>query len=55
MKIGMPMSRMIERCKNPWNGRCENTDIEVYIYRRGRKFPICRNCWTNIADRDLEW
>jgi len=55
MTIGTLMSRMVERCRNPWNGGCENTDIEVYIYYKGRMFPICKSCWANIADKDLEW
>lgn len=44
-----------EQCRNPWNGRCENTDIALYIFYEGRKLPICRLCWNEIAGRDLEW
>jgi len=47
------MKRQIERCKNPWNGKCNNTNIDVYIYYRGNKLPICRSCWGNIADKNL--
>jgi len=44
-----------ERCRNPWNGKCENTDIVLYIFYEGRKLPICRFCWNKIAERDFEW
>lgn len=44
-----------ERCHNPWNGRCENTDIALYIFYKERELPICRLCWNEIAERDLEW
>jgi hypothetical protein len=45
----------VERCKNPWNGECKNNDIELYIYFQGERLPICRQCWTKMADRDVEW
>ncbi|MGB9958899.1 MAG: hypothetical protein ACPLKQ_00030 [Candidatus Bathyarchaeales archaeon] len=45
----------MERCKNPWNRECQNEDIEVYIFFRGDKLPICRSCWSKIAEKDLEW
>jgi len=44
-----------ERCRNPWNGKCENTDIQVYILYRGEKLPICSRCWSEICEGDLEW
>jgi len=44
-----------ERCGNPWNPECTNEDIELYILIRGRKLPICRSCWNEIADKNLEW
>jgi len=44
-----------ERCRNPWNGKCENTDIQVYILHRGERLPICSRCWSEICDSDLEW
>jgi len=40
---------------NPWNGRCRRTDIEVYIWFRGRKLPICRRCWAELAEKPFEW
>lgn len=44
-----------EMCRNPWNGICESSDILVYIYSDGERLPICRSCWSEIADKDLEW
>jgi hypothetical protein len=44
-----------EMCKNPWNGRCENTDVALYICYKGEMLPICRECWTSIASEDIEW
>ena len=44
-----------EMCRNPWNGICESSDILVYIYSDGERLPICRSCWSDIADKDLEW
>ena len=48
------MSRA-ERCRNPWNGRCRNTDIEAFIVSKGSRLPICRRCWAKIADSCVEW
>lgn len=45
----------MEQCKNPWNGECKNNDIGVYILFKGAKKPICRRCWSRLADRDVEW
>ncbi|MEM3622702.1 MAG: hypothetical protein QXZ02_00440 [Candidatus Bathyarchaeia archaeon] len=45
----------MEHCKNPWNKECKSSDIEVYILFRGEKLPICRRCWSRIANKDLEW
>jgi len=42
-------------CMNPWNPECQNTDIEVSIYYDGRMVPICRRCWEEIANKDVEW
>jgi len=42
-------------CMNPWKPECRNTDIEVSIYYNGRMIPICRKCWSEIANRDIEW
>ncbi|MGQ9507108.1 MAG: hypothetical protein ACUVTB_04515 [Candidatus Bathycorpusculaceae bacterium] len=45
----------MDHCKNPWNKECKSNDIEVYILLRGEKLPICRRCWSKIANKDLEW
>ncbi|MEM2972063.1 MAG: hypothetical protein QW270_06550 [Candidatus Bathyarchaeia archaeon] len=45
----------MEHCKNPWDKKCKNGDIEVYILFRGEKLPICKQCWNQIANKDLEW
>lgn len=42
-------------CRNPWNGDCRNTDIELSIYYDGEFLPICRSCWQEISKRNLEW
>ncbi|MBE0512137.1 hypothetical protein IBX38_03705 [Candidatus Bathyarchaeota archaeon] len=55
MKILKHPNQLIEKCRNPWNGECKRTDIEVYIFYRGRRLPICRDCWSDIAEKDLEW
>ena len=47
--------RASEHCKNPWNGKCKSTEIELYIWFSGRKLPICKHCWEKIADKDVEW
>jgi hypothetical protein len=46
---------MLEHCKNPWDNKCKNDDIGVYILYRGEKLPICRRCWSKIAVKDIEW
>ncbi|MEM2935726.1 MAG: CdvA-like protein [Candidatus Bathyarchaeia archaeon] len=43
------------RCRNPWNGNCRNTDIELSIYYKGEFLPICHQCWKEIANKDLTW
>lgn len=44
-----------EKCGNPWKADCARTDIEVYISKKSSQFPICANCWSNIACSDFEW
>jgi hypothetical protein len=44
-----------ERCRSPWNGKCKDTDIEVFIIYKGVRLPICRRCWSRIANSNLEW
>jgi hypothetical protein len=52
---GPYMGRSAEHCRNPWNGKCKNTDIQLYIYYKGKQLPICKECWFEIADRDVQW
>jgi len=49
------VSQMSESCKNPWNGKCKNSNIEVYIQYKDLILPICRHCWSEIAEKDIEW
>jgi len=49
------MAKALEKCKNPWNGSCKNTNIELYISYKGEEIPICSRCWRKIADMDREW
>ena len=44
-----------EKCENPWKKECNNIDIEVYIYYKNNKVPICRKCWAEIGESDREW
>jgi len=50
-----PLEHSEERCLNPWNGECRNTDIALFIYYEGQKLPICRSCWVEIASTNIEW
>ena len=54
-KAASPMVEDGECCMNPWNGVCRSSDILLYIYYRGRRLPICRKCWMEIASSDAEW
>ncbi|MDH5440348.1 MAG: hypothetical protein OEZ48_08035 [Candidatus Bathyarchaeota archaeon] len=60
-KVVMRMSEMeealskAESCGNPWNPNCESSEIELYIMYEGAKVPICRSCWQELAETDLEW
>lgn len=45
----------LEHCMNPWNGECRNTDIQLYIYYRRRRRPICRSCWEDIVKGEYSW
>jgi len=48
-------SMLDAHCRNPWNGDCRNTDIELSIYYDGEFLPICHKCWQEISNRNLEW
>lgn len=50
-----PNLRALEACMNPWNKRCSNTDISLYIMYRDQYLPICQKCWQIISVRDFEW
>jgi len=50
-----PLEFPEDRCMNPWNGECRSTDIALFIYYEGRKLPICRRCWVEIASTNIEW
>jgi hypothetical protein len=43
------------RCMNPWKPECRSTDIELSIFYKGRTTPICRKCWEEIANKNVEW
>jgi hypothetical protein len=42
-------------CRNPWNPKCENSDVVLYIVFESTRYPICRNCWLTISESYLEW
>lgn len=44
-----------EHCMNPFRkSKCKSGEpIEVYI--SGDKLPICRKCWKEISEADVEW
>jgi hypothetical protein len=44
-----------ENCNNPWKTKCKKKDIEVYIYYKNERLPICKKCWKKIAEKDVEW
>ena len=48
-------TKVIDYCKNPWRKKCNNTDIEVYIFFKNTRKPICRKCWNKIVENDYEW
>jgi hypothetical protein len=45
----------MERCKNPWKNSCKSGNIKLYIQFKGEKLPICKQCWSRIAEKELEW
>ncbi|MGD6805804.1 MAG: hypothetical protein ACQCN4_02465 [Candidatus Bathyarchaeia archaeon] len=45
----------MEVCHNPLKLNCQGTDIVVYIQVGSEKLPICRECWRELADSDVEW
>jgi hypothetical protein len=55
LKISEPERLMKESCMNPWNGKCMDTNIALYIIYKGERLPICRKCWEAISSTDIEW
>jgi len=51
--IGGP--KEMEHCQNPWKNKCSSEDIKLYIIMKGEKLPICTQCWSSIADKDIGW
>jgi hypothetical protein len=45
----------MEHCKNPWKSNCKSENIKLYIQVKGEKLPICKKCWSRIADKDFSW
>ncbi|MEM3745787.1 MAG: hypothetical protein QW323_04760 [Candidatus Bathyarchaeia archaeon] len=48
-------STSIEHCLNPWDNKCKNADIAVYIMYKGRKIPLCWKCWRRISKNNIVW
>lgn len=44
-----------QRCQNPWNGECKNTDIGLIIHYKGEFLPICHECWPLIVEAGKTW
>ena len=45
----------MEHCKNPWKNDCKSGNIQLYIEFKGEKLPICKRCWSHIAEKELDW
>ena len=45
----------LEVCHNPLKSECESSDIDVYIQVGVERLPICRQCWGELAESDVEW
>jgi hypothetical protein len=45
----------MEHCKNPWKSSCKSGNIKLYIQFKGEKLPICKQCWSRMAEKELEW
>jgi len=50
-----PQSLETEVCMNPWNGKCTNTDVALYIIYKNERLPICHKCWKDISSQNIEW
>jgi hypothetical protein len=47
--------KKMEHCQNPWEDNCNSENIKLYIVVNGATLPICKECWANIADKEIEW
>lgn len=49
--------QMAESCQNPFFPCTSSnpTHIALDIVYKGERLPICEDCWTKIADSDIEW
>jgi len=34
---------------------CSNRDISVIVIEKGRRYPICKNCWDRIGKSSVGW
>jgi len=46
---------VLERCKNPYKHKCSSENIKLYILLKGEKLPICRQCWSSLAEQEGDW
>ena len=60
-KVNMWVNRLeetesdLEHCENPLNPSCESLEIELYILRGEKRIPLCKSCWKQISESNLEW
>jgi hypothetical protein len=45
----------MESCQNPWKETCHSENIKLYIMVHGEIRPICKQCWTTLAESEAEW
>jgi hypothetical protein len=48
-------ANMMEHCRNPWKNSCKSENIKLYIELKGEKLPICKRCWSHLADKEICW
>ena len=45
---------LVEKCCNPFlKKKCNSTEVILYI--TADHLPICKSCWSEIADKDYVW
>jgi hypothetical protein len=54
-QLNLKEDNALEHCKNPWKNNCKSENIKLYILIKGEKIPICRQCWSGLAEKDVEW